>query len=242
MAFRDRGGVDRGLSWILSRGSLGGRHPGAPGWNPTDAGIAPTCGVLAGWVIPLRHARDAAAPFRALPHDLLPASTRVDFLHLLAVGKPALRVKVAELVLQPLRRWSAAYGYGYAVDDDGYCCVATSEVLARHVLEVDRRVEPHEVELGLLLGYPRCCCEMIAQVGESRIDEQVVVVAGWDFEGPFRLIDPSGYRRGASLVCHLPCTPTCKASLRLARRAARFLRRRLSEGDFVTWSGWAGQL
>ena len=191
---------------------------------------------------PLRLARDAEAVFRSLPHYLLPVSARVDFLHLLVAGKPAVRVKAGEAALGPIGRWSAANGYDHAIDDEGYCCVATGDALAQRVLEVDRRVEPHEVELGLLLGYPRCCCEMIARVGESRIDEQAVVVAGWEFEGQFRLIDPSGYRHGASLVCHLPCSPVCSASLRMARRAARFLRRRLGEADFATWSGWTGLL
>lgn len=187
-------------------------------------------------------ARDTASVFGTIPHDLLPASARVDFLHLLAAGKPAVRVKVTEAAVEPLARWAAAHGYGCAADEDGYCCVAGNHAFARHVLEVDQRAEPHELELGLLLGYPQCCCETIAALGESQIDAQAVVVAGWEFTGPFRLIDPSGYRRGASLLSHLPCTPECRASLRLARRAARFLRRHFGEPAFESWVGWQALL
>ena len=190
----------------------------------------------------IRLARGAVSVFRTVPHDLLPASARVDFLHLLAAGKPALRVKVEKSGVEPLARWSAGHGYGCAADDEGYCCVAADHTLARHVLEVDQRAEPHELELGLLLGYPPCCCEAVAALGESRIDEQALVVAGWSFAGPFRLIDPAGYRRGASLLSHLPCSPDCRASLRLARRAAKFLRRRLGERGYESWAGWRGLL
>lgn len=180
-------------------------------------------------------AAGAAAAFAALPHELLPLSAKVDFLHLLGLEKPAVRTNVPEQAMQALRRWCLRYGYGWDADEEGYCCVASSVGLAREVLEVDRRVEPHETELGLLLGYPRCCCEAIARVGESGIDDRAAEVARWPFKGRFRLIDPSGYRQGASLICHLPCRADCAASLEIAERAVRFLQPRLSEPAFVSW-------
>jgi hypothetical protein len=180
-------------------------------------------------------AAGAAAAFAALPHELLPRSAKVDFLHLLGLEKPAMRTNVSEQAMQALRNWCLRYGYGWDADEEGYCCVASSVGLARKVLEVDRRVEPHETELGLLLGYPRCCCEAIARVGESGIDDRAAEVARWLFQGRFRLIDPSGYRQGASLICHLPCRTDCAASLEIAERAVRFLQPRLSEPAFVSW-------
>jgi hypothetical protein len=181
----------------------------------------------------------AAAAFAALPHELLPLSARVDFLHLLGLEKPAVRTNVREQAMPALRRWCVRYGYGWNADEEGYCSVASSMGLARFVLEVDRRVEPHEMELGLLLGYPRCCCEAIARVGESRIDARAAVVAKWPFQGRFRLIDPSGYRQGSSLICHLPCRADCVASLEIAERALRFLRPRLVQLAFASWKRWA---
>lgn len=184
-------------------------------------------------------AAGAAAAFAALPHELLPLSAKVDFLHLLGLEKPAVRTNVSEQTMQVLRCWCLRYGYGWDADEEGYCCVASSVGLARKILEVDRRVEPHETELGLLLGYPRCCCEAIARVGESGIDDRAAEVARWPFQGPFRLIDPSGYRQGASLICHLPCRADCAASLEIAGRAVRFLQPRFSEPAFVSWRRWA---
>lgn len=182
-------------------------------------------------------AATAAEAFASLPHDHMPLSARVDFLHLTALGKPAARVKVPDGALPALERWCERHGYGWDADEEGYCCVARTEAQARHILEVDRRVEPHELELGLLLGYPRCCCEAIARLGESRIDEQALVVARWEFEGPFRLINPSRYRQGGSLICHLPCSPICARTLEIASRACRFIRPRLDHPAFATWSG-----
>lgn len=163
---------------------------------------------------------------------------------MLACGKPAVRFKLPELSAADLalERWCAAHGYACEVDEDGFCCVAPTLALAEHVLEVDRRTEPHELELGLLLGYPRCCSQAVAEIGESAIDDYAAVVARWPYAGRYRLIDPSGYRRGDSLICHLPCSPTCGPSLDLALRAAHFLESRLGCPPFDRWSRWAALL
>lgn len=184
----------------------------------------------------------AAAAFATLPRGELPLSAGVDFLHMLACGKPAVRFKLTEHGSADLTRWCAAHGYACRVDEDGFCCVAPTVSLAERVLEVDRRSEPHELELGLLLGYPRCCCESVAEVGESAIDDHAAVVARWPYTGRYRLIDPSRYRRGESLVCHLPCSPTCTPSLELALRAARFLKVWLGRPPFDRWCRWAALL
>ena len=185
---------------------------------------------------------DEAAAFAALPHRTLPLSAGVDFLHMVACGKPAVRFKLTEHGSTDLALWCAAHGDACRVDEDGFCCVAPTLSLAERVLEVDRRTEPHELELGLLLGYPRCCSEGVAEIGESAIDDHAAVVARWPYAGRYRLIDPSGYRRGDSLVCHLPCSPACGPSLELALRAARFLEYRLRHPPFDRWSHWAAML
>lgn len=182
----------------------------------------------------------AAAAFAALPRARLPASAGVDFLHLVALQKPAVRIKLpGPASLSTVASWCAEHGYAWDSDADGFCCVAASRQLAERVLEVDRRTDAHEMELGQLLGYPACCCEAVARVGESRIDAQAKAVAAWTFEGQFQLIDPSGYTQGASLVCHLPCSPACTATLELAVRAGQFLKSRLDHPDFQSWSRWA---
>lgn len=180
----------------------------------------------------------AASTFAALPLKQLPASTWVDFLHLVALGKPAVRVRVSEPGRQDLARWCTIYRYAWSSDTDGFFCVAHSQNLADHILEVDRRTEPHELNLGLLLGYPSCCCEAVAELGESKIDDYAMAVASWGFQRQFRLINPSGYTQGASLICHLPCSPCCEDSLKIAMRAARFLRERLEHPAFASWLRW----
>jgi hypothetical protein len=180
-----------------------------------------------------------ATAFAALPHDTLPRSAGVDFLHLLVSRKPAVRFKLTDHGSTAISGWCHAHGYACRVDDEGYCCVARTASFAEHVLEVDRRSEPHELELGLLLGYPRCCADVVALIGESAIDEHALVVAAWTYEKGFRSIDPSGYRSGTSLICHLPCCPTCLPSLEIASSAARFLTTRSYCGPFERWSRWA---
>jgi hypothetical protein len=180
----------------------------------------------------------AVAIFAALPREKLSASACVDFLHLVALDKPAVRIKVPESEFHDLVHWCMQYGYGWSSDAEGFLCVARSKLIANRVLEVDQGTEPHELDLGLLLGYPSCCCEAVAEMGESRIDEYAVAAAKWDFHGRFRLIDPSGYTQGASLICHLPCSPHCEASLNIAIRAVGFLRGRLEHPAFASWMRW----
>ena len=181
----------------------------------------------------------AASTFAAFPREQLSPSAWVDFLHLVALGKPGVRVKVLEPGRRELARWCTRYGFGWNCDTEGFCCVAATKYLADRILEVDRRIEPHELDLGVLLGYPPCCCQAVAELGESRIDELAAAINSWEFRHRFRFIDPSGYTQGASLICHLPCSPSCEASLNIAIRAARFLRGRLGDPAFASWSRWA---
>jgi hypothetical protein len=98
--------------------------------------------------------------------------------------------------------------------------------------------DPHEARLGRLLGYPSCCCGFVADRGEDRIDELAAEVALWKFEGDFILIDPRHYLAGSSLVCHLPCSPTCGRSLALARAALCLIRVHQDSVFFRRWAAW----
>lgn len=164
---------------------------------------------------------------RALPWDLLRPSALVDFVQLSACGKPAIRLLVKgegeRRLVESLSSWCGETGLDFASDGEGYACIAVRKGEAAAVIEIDRRAEAHELELGLALGYPPCCCERVARVGESAIDNYAGEVATWTFEGLYRRIDPSGYRRGLSLICHLPCSATCEASLVMANKTREFL-------------------
>jgi hypothetical protein len=147
--------------------------------------------------------------------DLRP-STVTDILVWCATNKPAIRSQLLDRSDSvPLREWAEAQGASFALDHDGFFCVARGGS-ANELLQLDRAVASHEYELGIMLGYPRCCAATIAEIGERQIDERVSLVSRWYFAPPYHLINPSGYARGEALISHVPCTPSCTASLRIA--------------------------
>src|SRR5215212_6260522 len=120
---------------------------------------------------------------RALPWGLLRPSALVDFIQFLACGKPAVRLLAKgdgeRRLVESLTIWCGERGLGLASDGEGFACVATEVAYADRVIELDRSPSSHEVELGIALGYPPCCCERVAAVGESRIDLYAAEVAAW---------------------------------------------------------------
>ncbi len=176
---------------------------------------------------------------RTIPREALPASAAVDALHMSANLKSAFRCRLTNPALfMQVNQWCEENDLAVQVDQEGFVCVARTIELATKILEVDRGVEPHELTLGLLLGYPSCCCEWVARVGESNIDGLSEQMREWLFVGEYRLIDPSGYLDGRSLICHLPCSPVCSASLAVARSALLFVDRHRLEPGFEQWSDW----
>jgi hypothetical protein len=111
----------------------------------------------------------------------------------------------------------------YASDDDNFASVSLEEGHASQVLALDRRAGAHELELGLALGYPVCCCERIASIGEANIDHYAAGIAQWTFAGPYRRINPVGYKSGLALISHLPCSQECRKSLTIAEHAREFV-------------------
>jgi hypothetical protein len=167
---------------------------------------------------------------RGLPVEWLRPSALVDFVLLFACGKPAVRVTVdTQVSADALHDWCRKVGLDFASDDDHFACVSIEPDSARRVMEIDRLPEAHEIDLGRGLGYPICCCERIATLGEPNIDSHAAEVARWPFDGLYRRINPVGYSSGRALISHLPCSPTCEASLRIANRARRFVLEHASE-------------
>lgn len=176
---------------------------------------------------------------RSFPSEALPASTAVDALHFSANLKAAFRCRLRAPNLLPLvMPWCELHGLAVRVDQDDFICVAKSVELATRVLEVDRSPEPHERTLGSLFGYPPCCCRFVERIGESNIDHLAEQIRQWKFDGEYRLIDPTDYLAGTSLICHLPCSPMCSASLEIARLALRFVDQHRLESGFERWSNW----
>lgn len=174
-----------------------------------------------------------------LPVGALPPSAAIDALHMAAGIKPAMRTRMLELgATEAVARWCERHGLSHLADEEGYVCVAVERSLAALVLEVDRQVDAHEARLGQLLGYPPCCCELVATWGEDRIDLLVAEAARWQYVGEYRLINPARYLTGESLVCHLPCSPRCDRTLELARAALGLLRTHAHSAAFKRWNSW----
>lgn len=181
-----------------------------------------------------------------LPWAQLPPSVRVDVLQLSANAKPAIRVLSATTAVdlrEDLRGWAIANDLGAASDDE-YTCIARDYLSAADSLRVDSMGRAHELEFGLALGYPTCCCEAIRRIGESAIDERAQEIKTWTFHGQYTIINPERYSLGGALISHLPCTPTCEASLRLASSAVDWIQRqtRLVCVELEPWTTWTETL
>lgn len=148
-----------------------------------------------------------------LPH-WLKRSARVDLAQLLAGVRPAIRTETVGFVeLEVIQRWARGFGWFVALDDP-FIALSPIPGLSRRILAIDRQPAPHALRLGLALGYPLCCCRAADRIGENNLDDWSATMGRRAFFGRFKLIDPSGYGEGLSLISHIPCSPRCAASLK----------------------------
>jgi hypothetical protein len=175
------------------------------------------------------------------PFSAFPLSVRVDLLRLFAECTRVVRCRVCEgSSNRETIRWAAHCGLTVEFDDDRYVAVGRDQGRVRRLLEIDASPEPHEAELGRMLGYPVCCADRVAVDGECAINRLAQKAAVWHYEDRFRLIDTADYPRGRALISHLPCTPHCEASLRLAEQALAQLNT-LELSHYETLRVWAAQ-
>lgn len=154
-----------------------------------------------------------------LPWADLPASVRVDVLGILAYGKPAIRIPFSDhTVAERVAAVITTVGWSCASDEQ-YLVAAPVPEVALHILDVDRRAEPHTLELGLLLGYPLCCARAAASAGEENIDRLATRLGmSCDRERAPQL-DPRDYPAGTALVSYVACSPRCPSALQHAQAA-----------------------
>lgn len=178
--------------------------------------------------------------FEALPQSLK-ASSYIDFLLFLGGLKPSLRLHVTDPQTQiALESWGKEHGYASASNPSGYIYIAKTQDAALCLQELDDSQQAHEYELGLMLGYPPCCCRKAAEVGESNLDEwEESMSQHTDFGHlPNCLIDPRGYTEGSSLISHIPCSAQCEASLSIAKATLRIIHYQKDSYRFRRWSKW----
>jgi hypothetical protein len=181
----------------------------------------------------------ARSLIETIPLGALPPSAMVDALLMAAGVKRAMRTRLARLgASAAVSEWCDLHRLAHRVDAESYVSIAVDQPLAALILKVDRQVEPHEAGLGRLLGYPACCIAFVAEEGEDRIDQLSAKAAQWPFRGDYRLIDPSLYLAGKSLICHVPCSSTCDPSLGMARAALDLVRVHRHSGGFRRWEVW----
>lgn len=149
--------------------------------------------------------------------DWLPPSAVIDISLVLRGKKPAARVRVGRRGGE-LHRWGRRLGLFTCLDKDGFAAISRNPTTARKVIDLDRRPGRHTLALGLMLGYPSCCCRSASRAGDEGIDRQHELLSTRRFYGRFRAIDPSGYFKGGSRISHVPCSPRCLPSLKMALR------------------------
>ncbi len=149
------------------------------------------------------------------PPGGLPRSAYIDIDRLMRGQKEVVRLIVGDDAAG-IRRWARRSGFFTSADADGYVVLSRCASSARRALDLDRRPGRHTAALGRMLGYPPCCSRAAARIGDEGIDRQHAVIATRRFHGRFRAIDPSGYADGSSRISHVPCSPRCLPSLRMA--------------------------
>lgn len=167
-----------------------------------------------------------------IPWDDLPESAKVDFSLFLLNLKPTVRF-LTESGFSPKDLQLVMNSYHFDFVNEAIYIAKNENDLSALVIS-DNRCVPHEQELGSLLGYPPCCCKKIELVGESFIDmyaEQFIKTVE-----KRSLLDISCYKKGISLVSHIPCSPDCEPSLKIARLLLNFIRTAAGyEEPFELW-------
>ncbi len=177
--------------------------------------------------------------FETLPEFLKPSGF-IDFLLFLGALKPSLRVAVVQQQERmKLENWCSEHDFASVSSDVGYVYVAHEQKMAQRLQDVDDDPEPHEYELGLLLGYPECCCRHVAGIGEFNIDKwESDLSHSVKYGGRFELIDPCGYSEGYSLISHIPCSTACNPSLSIAEAALQIVLHHKTSLQFHRWRRW----
>lgn len=170
----------------------------------------------------------------------MPLSANIDIILMILGLKPAIRSKIK----QPdnfkfIKDWCDEWSFSSYMDKDSYIYVARNASLVKQLIELDHLAQKREDKLGMLLGYPSCCCKKIAKIGEEHIDNYEQNLCQKNFKAFFRLINPQKYRKGTAFISHVPCSTTCFASLFIAQQLGLFV---LKNQKHPVLYGWVEEL
>lgn len=154
--------------------------------------------------------------FGAAPSWMRP-SALVDLAQLGMGVRPVIRSEFAGRPdLVRVRQWARRRGLYLVADKDGFFALGANSSTVRRTFRTDARPGRHVIALGRQLGYPLCCCLAAARHLDEGLDSWAGSLVRRPFVGLFKLIRPEGYRRGESLISHVPCSARCSASLAMA--------------------------
>lgn len=170
-------------------------------------------------------------------NHLLPLSANVDMILFLLNLKKCMRTRIRQesIDMEPLIAWSTQFNLSIKLMKTGFLYIASDKKLMDELIEIDLSLESHEKSLGILLGYPNCCCDKISQVGENGIDDFEVWLVTQLFKTPFQLINPLKYRQGKAFISHVPCSTICIESLKIAQNVAQFVFTNREEKVLQPW-------
>lgn len=179
--------------------------------------------------------------FKAFSHlpDNLKKSDYVDFLIFLNGDKPCIRIgNNCDKVYKEIIKWCKKYKYHYRLSDYGLMYIFRRRIIGLLAQRADDSVLPHTIIFGLLLGYPFCCCRKIKRIGEKNIDSYERFIKNSKkvkFVAPYDKIKPHSYLEGTSFISHIPCSPCCRKSLRIAERSYRTIYKYQNEDCMKEW-------
>lgn len=168
---------------------------------------------------------------------ILPLSANVDLMLFLLGQKQCFRtrIKSKDRNLCNFFEWVSSNNFYYEIKQINYLYIGIEKDFISQVSKVDHSHKRHERELGILLGYPICCVEKIAEVGEEYIDDFENWLITQSFEGAFQLINPVNYRKGFAFISHVPCSTKCQESLAQALLFSKFLIENKNEKLLNPW-------
>ena len=158
----------------------------------------------------------------------LPKSVMVDYGRYLFGYKPALR-----FCCPPTGNFVSINVPGFVKVFKGMIYIARDHFNLNLLAEADNNILPHETLFGEMLGYPKCCVEKIASLGEIFIDPYNHV-----FNKKVKkhsLLDISQYSNGVALISHVPCSISCQASLQQANQFYISLKSASGSQSFCSW-------
>lgn len=131
--------------------------------------------------------------------------------------RPAMRTEiVGDVSGAEIDRWRRRLGLFGVTDADGFIVLSRRPGYGRRLLALDRSPGDHTMALGLRLGYPACCARAASRIGEAGLDGWGDGLRDRRFMGRFALIRIDHYAKGAAAISHIPCSPSCLASLSMA--------------------------